>query len=215
VAVEELAKGIWFLGGGTHNSVLVEFQDHLTLIETPQNDARALAVIARARELRPEKPLTHVITTHHHFDHSGGVRAAISEGLTVMTRPETAAMLEEVARRPHSLVPDALSKNPKPLKVETVSGDMVLTGGTTTLNLYQFSDVHAETMLYAYFPKERILVEADIYNQGFAVHPYAANLLEELKKRSLRVDRVVPLHGKIATFAQFVKDATPPATSIK
>jgi hypothetical protein len=104
-------------------------------------------------------------------------------------------------------VPDALSKNPKPFKVETVTEDKVLTDGTITLNLYRFSDVHAETMLYAYFPKEHILVEADVYNQGFAVHPYAANLLEELKKRNLRVDRVVPLHGKVATWAQFVKDA--------
>jgi hypothetical protein len=87
VAVEQLAKGIWFLGGGTHNSVLVEFKDHLTLIETPQSDARGLAVITKARELVPGKPLTHVITTHHHSDHTGGVRAAISEGLTVMRSP--------------------------------------------------------------------------------------------------------------------------------
>ena len=80
-------------------------------------------------------------------------------------------MLEDVARRPHSLVPDALAKNPKPLKIETVTGDMVLTDGAMTVNLYTFSDVHAETMLFAYIPKERILVEADIYNQGFAYTP--------------------------------------------
>ena len=46
-------------------------------------------------------------------------------------------MLEEVAKRPHTLVPDALSKNPKPLKVETVTEDKVLTDGTMTLNLYR------------------------------------------------------------------------------
>src|SRR4029079_17260639 len=86
VTVQEIAKGVWFLAGQSHHSVLVEFGDHLTLIETPQNDTRALAVIAKARELRPNKPLTQLVNTHHHFDHSGGVRAAISEGLTVITQ---------------------------------------------------------------------------------------------------------------------------------
>jgi hypothetical protein len=85
VTAEELAKGIWFLGGQSHHSVLVEFADHLTLIEAPQNDTRTLAVIAKAKSLRPEKPLTQVINTHHHFDHSGGIRAAVAEGLTVIT----------------------------------------------------------------------------------------------------------------------------------
>ena len=53
VAVEELAKGVWYLAGGSHHSALVEFADHLTLIEAPQNETRALAVIAKAREVVP------------------------------------------------------------------------------------------------------------------------------------------------------------------
>src|SRR5258706_4248197 len=41
VTAEEIAKGIWFLAGQSHHSVLVEFSDHLTLVEAPQNDTRA------------------------------------------------------------------------------------------------------------------------------------------------------------------------------
>jgi hypothetical protein len=206
VAVTEMARGIWFLGGGTHNSLLVEFNDHLTLIEVPQSEARALAVIGKARELVPGKPLTQVITSHHHFDHTGGVRGAISEGLTILTHPDTAAMLEQVATRPRTVTPDALANNPKPLNVEPVSADRVLTDGTMTVNLYVFSDEHAQNNVYAYFPRERILWQSDVYNQGFAVHPYATNFNDELKRRGLRVDRIAPGHGQIATWAQFQQD---------
>jgi glyoxylase-like metal-dependent hydrolase (beta-lactamase superfamily II) len=215
VAEEVLAPGIWFLAGGSHNSVLVEFSDHLMLIETPLNDARALAVIARARELVPGKPLTQLVNSHHHFDHSGGVRAAVSEGLTVITHQGNVAFYEEMAKRPHTIVPDALAKNAKPLTVEGVTGERTITDGRMTVNLYPVTTAHSQTMLVAYFPRQRILVEADVYTPGAAVFMYAADFMAQLKPRNLRIDRIAPLHGKVAPYAQFVKDASgpPPAAA--
>ena len=208
VTVQEVAPGIWWLAGQSHHSVVVEFADHLTLIESPQNDTRALAVIAKARELRPAKPLTQVINSHHHFDHSGGIRAAVSEGLTVITQKANAQFYEDAVARAHTMVPDALSKNPKPLKIETVDQDMELKDATRTVNLYRIGgSPHATTLLMAYFPKERILVEADVYTPGGALAPYAPNLLENITERKLRIDRFVPLHGVIGSYADFVKVA--------
>ena len=206
VTVQEVAKGIWHLAGQSHHSVVIEFSDHLTLIETPQNDVRALAVIAKARELRPNKPLTHVINSHHHFDHSGGLRAAVSEGLTIITQSAAAPYYKEAISRPHTIVPDALAKDPKPLKIETVDDEMVLKDDTMTVNLYHISgNPHADTLLMAYFPKERILVEADVFNPGAPVSPYAANLMENIRKHKLQIDRIVPLHATIAPYADLVK----------
>jgi len=214
VAVEQVAKSIWFLAGQSHHSVLVEFSDHLMLIEAPQNDARTLAVIAKAKELRPDKPLTQVVNTHHHFDHSGGIRAAVSEGLTVITHKGNAALYEEIAGRPHTIVPDALAKSPKPVQVETVDDERTFTDATMTVTLYHIAgNPHSETQLMAYFPKERLLVEADVYSPGNALAPYAPNLLENVRKRNLRVDRIVPIHGKIAPFADLVKTVQALATN--
>ena len=177
VTAEEIAKGIWFLAGQSHHSVLVEFNDHLTLIEAPQNDTRKLAVIAKAKTLRPGKPLTEVVNTHHHFDHSGGVRAAVSEGLTVITHKANAAFFQDAVARPHLVVPNTLAKAAKPLKLVAVDEQLELKDRAMTMNLYHVTgNPHADTMLMAYFPRERILVEVDAFSPGAAVQPYAANL---------------------------------------
>ncbi|HEV3142083.1 MAG TPA: MBL fold metallo-hydrolase [Vicinamibacterales bacterium] len=211
VTAEEIAKGVWFLAGQSHHSVLVEFGDHLTLIEAPQNDTRALAVIAKAKELRPNKPLTQVVNTHHHFDHSGGIRAAVSAGLTVITQKANAAFYQDAISRSHSIMPDALAKSSRPLKIETVDEEMVLKDSAMTVNLYRIAgSPHADTLLMAYFPKERLLVEADVFSPGSAVQPYTANLLENIKKHDLKIDRIVPIHGAIAQYAEFLKAVPKP-----
>lgn len=210
VTATQLAQGITHLTGGSHHSVLVEFKDHLMLIETPQSEARAAAVIAKARELVPDKPLTQLVNTHHHFDHSGGVRTAIAEGLTVITHQGNVAFFEEMAQRPHTLKPDALAKSGRSVIIEGVSEDKTITDGTMTITLSPLSSGHSETMLIAYFPKEKLLVQADQYTPATPIQMYAASFLEELKKRKLPVDRIVPLHGNVAPYSQLVKEAAVP-----
>jgi len=206
VTVQEVAKGIWFLAGQSHHSVIVEFSDHLLLIEAPLNEMRTLAVIAKARELRPGKPLTQVVTSHHHADHTAGLRAAVAEGLTVITHKANAPFFEDAIRRAHTIAPDALARNPKPLRIETVDEERELKDSAMTVELYHVAgNPHADTLLMVYFPKERILVEADAFSPGAAVQPYAANLLENIRKRNLKVDRILPLHGTIAPFGDLVK----------
>lgn len=208
VAVEDLAPGVWRLAGGSHHSVLVEFEDYLMLIETPQSDARTLAVIAKARELRPDKPLRYAVNTHHHHDHSGGVRAAISEGLTIVTHAGNAAFYRDVARRPHTLAPDALSRAPKTPTIVTVGEKRVFQDRLRTVELHHVrGSPHSETMLIAYLPTERILVQADAFNPAppnaqSPVYPFAKNLVENIERLGLRVERVAALHGRVVEFAE-------------
>jgi glyoxylase-like metal-dependent hydrolase (beta-lactamase superfamily II) len=216
VDATEVAKGVWWLAGQSHHSVLAEFADHLVLIEAPQSEGRTLAVIAKAKELVPSKPLTRIVTSHHHFDHTAGIRAAIAEGMTVVTHKANAAFFEEVAKRPHTLQPDTLQKNPKPVKLEPVDDALTLKDSLMTIELYHVAgNPHSDSMLMAYFPRERVVVEADAYSPGGEYQPYAPNLLENIQKRKLRVDRVVPLHGSIVPFAELTKSAAAqkPATT--
>ena len=204
VAVEELADGIWLLAGQSHHSVLVEFSDHLMLFEAP-NEARTLAVIARARELVPDKPLTHLVNSHHHFDHSGGIRAAVSEGLTIVTHAANGQFYRELVDRPRAIAPDALTRNPQPLTLETVEDEMTLEDDAMTVHLYHIEgNPHADSLLMAYFPGERLLVQADAFSPGRALQPFAANLLENIERRGLRVTRIAPIHGPVASFDDLV-----------
>ena len=214
VTVEDVAPGIWYLAGEGHHSVVAEFADHLTLIEAPADDQRTLAVIARARALRPGKPLTQVINTHHHFDHSGGIRAAIAEGLTVIADESNRQFYQDLATRPATVAPDALARKPRPLAIDTVSDTKVLTDGARRLEIYRVTDSpHCAALLMVYFPNERVLVEADAYQPPPLAgppprsHPFAANLLDNIRTRRLRVDRILPIHGRIVPFTDLVAAA--------
>ena len=206
VVPQEVAPGVWLLAGQSHHSALIEFSDHLMLIDAPQSEARTLAVIAKARELRPSKPLTQVVTTHHHFDHTAGIRAAIAEGLTVITHSGNRTFFEEMAKRPHTITSDALAKNPRPVKVDTVDDELVIRDELTTVVLYHIAgNPHSDTMLMTYIPGARVLVQVDAFSPGGSVNPYATNLLANITKRNLAVDRIVPLHGAIVPFSELTK----------
>ena len=202
VTAEEIADGVWFLAGQSHHSIVVEFPEYTVLVEAPQNDTRALAVIARARELVPNKPLRYLVNTHHHFDHSGGVRAAVAEGLTVITHDTNQALYEELVSRSHTITADHLAQHPAELMLETVAGDETyeLRDGRRVVELFRVGDnPHCDGMLVVYLPAERILIQADMYIPGVG-GPFAesvAVLLQTIRDRELRVSQLVPIHGMI------------------
>ena len=202
VVPEQVAPGLWLMAGQSHHSALVEFSDHLAIIDAPQSEARTLAVIAAARELRPEKPLTKLVATHHHFDHTAGVRAAIAEGLTIVTHEGNRAFFQEMASRPHTIVPDALARSPRAVTIEAFDDELVVEDKAMAMTLYHLAgNIHSDTMLMAHFPRQRVIVQVDAYSPNAQVHPFAANVLEHIRTRNLRVDRIVPLHGSVVALA--------------
>ena len=113
VDTERLADGVWLVGGGSHNSVVVEFRDHVAVIEAPLNEERSLAVIEEVMSLVPNKPIRFIVNTHHHWDHLGGLRAYVHEGATVITHESNRPYYQEVLKAgPWLLKPDRFSLYP-------------------------------------------------------------------------------------------------------
>ena len=207
VTAEPVAKGIWWLAGsGNHRSIVFEFDDHLVLYEAPLNETRSKAVIDKARSLS-SKPLTHVIISHHHFDHSGGLRVAVAEGLTVITYRDNIPFFQDLLSRKHTIVPDELEKAPKPAKFEAVDDQMTLKDKSMEVQLYHLKDNPREgTNLFAYIPRDRILVQADLYDSTWQFHHWGANVITNIEAiRKLKVDKQVPVHGGIQAYAEMVK----------
>ena len=182
----KLANGVWHVTGGSHHSVVVEFNDYIAVVEAPLDEERSLAVIAEAKKLVPNKPLRYVLTTHHHFDHTGGLRTYVAEGATVVTHQSNVPYFEKTLVAPATISPDAQSKAAKTPMLQGVSGKDIITDGKQTIEIYATAgDTHTNEYTLIYLPGPRILVEADAYSPGPAGRTGAADASAE-RGRALR-----------------------------
>jgi glyoxylase-like metal-dependent hydrolase (beta-lactamase superfamily II) len=215
VETQKLADGVYLLGGGTHNSVAVEFADRIAVFEAPLDEERSLAVIETIVKLIPNKPIRWVINSHQHFDHAGGLRAYLHIGSTIVTHWKNYDFYNRdvlnYAQR--TVKPDMVSLWP-PTELsegyyfETIRENYVISDGTRNLNVHYVNPLtHVEGMLIAYLPKERLLFEADLFDtdRPRPVTPTRdqTSFFNAVRKIGLDVDRIVPVHGKPVPWTEF------------
>ena len=229
---QKVAEGVWFIGGGSHNSVAIEFSDHMAVIEAPLGEERSLAVLEAVGKLAPNKLVRYIINTHHHFDHSSGLRTYIAQGSTLVTHRDNADFYEQVmfSPAPRTLMPDRLSTfypnftgSRRPAPIERVNQKYVLSDGNQVVELYpMLGSTHIGPMLLAYLPKQKILVNADMYTPpapGAQIPSQAMQGIQALKSNidrlKLDVAQHVTLHGMPGPHEAFLKlvSTAKPATN--
>jgi glyoxylase-like metal-dependent hydrolase (beta-lactamase superfamily II) len=205
---EKLAEGVFKIGqkpsAGAYNALAVEMADHVVLFEPgPSNEARGLAIIAETKRAIPNKPIRFGVISHHHFDHTGGITAPVSEGITLVTPAVNKAFLEAALGSPRTLGGDAMQKAGKKAVVEGFAGDKrVFTDGTRTFEIHVIKGLpHADGLVVGYLPKERILIYADMFNLPPANDPVpnppvvgTRVFLENIERLKLDVDRIISVH---------------------
>lgn len=211
---ESITPGVWFIGGGSHNSVAIEMSDHLLLVEAPLYDGRSQAVLDALKRLS-NKPVRYVVNSHHHFDHAGGLRTAAAAGATLVVSEAARPWFERTLANPNRIGPDALAKSGRNIHLLGVGAKHEFNDGTRKVEIHTFDgSVHARGFLMVYLPAERILIEADAYTPAA---PGAAppappnsnhlNLIANVERLNLAVDRIAPLHGRVVPYAELLAAA--------
>ena len=220
VQTDELADGVWLMGGASHNSVAVEFDDYVAVVEAPISEERSLAVIEEVVRLVPDKPIRFLVNTHQHHDSIGGLRAYMHIGATIVTHWKNYEFYtrDVLNYAPRTLLPDMVSLWPptelaEGYQYEVVRENYWLTdpAGSQSMHVsYVHPLRHVEGMLVAYLPEARILIEADLYDppRPGAPGPDEPNadhrsLLEHVTRLGLEVDTIVPIHGEPVPWSQF------------
>jgi glyoxylase-like metal-dependent hydrolase (beta-lactamase superfamily II) len=198
VTTTKLADGVWDvrIANGGSGGAVVEFADHLVMFEPYGNEAETFARIDAANKLVRGKQVTATVVSHHHDDHAGGLRAAVARGLTIIAQRRTQALFEEWVARPAVLYPDELARNPRPLLFMPVDDKLVLEDAKHRLEVYHaVGDFHMSDALLAYLPKEKIIMEGDFTDEGWAFNWWAGALDANMKLYGLDPTLVVPVHG--------------------
>jgi glyoxylase-like metal-dependent hydrolase (beta-lactamase superfamily II) len=196
--VERIGGGVFKIGGN-YTSLAVDMGDHVLVVESGQSDARGLAVIAAARQAIPDKPIRFVVNSHAHFDHAGGLGAAVAAGATILTHRNNEPLLERLLAGSRSLLGDSLSKvtNRRINVVEGVGSRDVRKGTNGKIvELHHIPNEHSDGMLAVLLPAEKVLWTADIT----VVNPNPVQLgtlraaVAALNRLKLDYDAWIPAH---------------------
>jgi glyoxylase-like metal-dependent hydrolase (beta-lactamase superfamily II) len=203
VTTEKLGDGLYRLttGNGSYDSLVVEFRDHVMMLEAGQSEARALAYVAETKKLFPNKPIRYVMNTHPHSDHTGGLPVLVAEGATIITQKNNEVFFDRALNTPRTLLNDTLAKNPKKAKVETVDEKKVYSDGTRTVEMYHiYPAPHSNGLMVAYLPKEKVLFQGDFsVTPGQPANDHVKALVPALEKLKLTdFDRYINVHASPA-----------------
>src|SRR5262249_25550751 len=194
--------------GERKRSLVLEWAILFAFLAPPLFEGRSEGVIAAAKKLAPGKPIRHIVLSHFHDDHMGGVRTYAAEGAIVVVHSSASDYIRAVLGQRRTLEPDGLEiarrdgRQSQPA-VMPVDDAMALTDGTREVKLYHAPNSHSSGMLVGYVPDARVLFTADLVSDTFPLIPALASRVHELiQVNGLSVEMIACGHGNVMPYAQ-------------
>jgi glyoxylase-like metal-dependent hydrolase (beta-lactamase superfamily II) len=211
--LQEIAPGVQHVVGGTHNSLLVEMSDHLIVFDAPVTDAQSLWVVNAAKEKFPGKPIRWVVLTHHHMDHSGGVRGFLAEGATLVVGQGAGAHFQRVLAAPATRNPDMRPRDFSRTPILEVPESHVMSDARgRQVIVYRIDNPHAKSYLIGYVPDAKLGFVTDLWSPGpplpAKITPPLAAVAAAVKKAGIEPARFAGGHGSTGDFAPLQKLAS-------
>jgi hypothetical protein len=193
----ELSPNVQQVVGGSHNNLVVAMKDGLVIFDAPISDLQSRWVIDAVKARYPGKPIKYLVLTHHHMDHIGGARAFMAEGATVIVPEQDKAYLEQVAKAPHTIAPDALARQAKTVNVTGVADRMTIKDEGGEINLYNIANPHVDGMLIGHVVRDNVVWVTDIWSPGRdgARTPGVLALAEAVQKAGIKNATFAGGHG--------------------
>jgi glyoxylase-like metal-dependent hydrolase (beta-lactamase superfamily II) len=210
VAANELSPGVWFVAGGSHNSLVVEQAGGIVVIEPPLYPERSKAILdwIAAEPSLEGKSVTHVFITHFHHDHSAGVREFAAAGATVVVSAVSKDFFTKILAAPSTIHPDTLAQTPVATTIETVPvGDLYTLADTiNSVTAYHIASGHSDDMVMIYLPNSGQLFESDLYNPGnggaSVYPPFAVELRNAITALAPGTATIVGGHAGVAPLSE-------------
>lgn len=200
----ELAPNVQHVVGGSANNLIVNMKDGIVVFDAPVNEGMSRWVIDAAKAKYPGKKVTHLVLTHHHMDHTGGMRTYVAEGATVIVPAPTKAYFEQVAKAPHAVAPDALQKRPRAATIQEVAETLTLKDDTIQVNLHNIPNPHSEGMLIGHVVGANIVWVTDLISPRgpIARNPATVAVGNALRKYNITGATIAGGHGTTAKQAE-------------
>jgi hypothetical protein len=196
----ELAPNVQQVVGGTANNLIVAMNDGLVIFDAPCCETQSRWVIDAAKAKYPGKPIKYLVLTHHHMDHTGGSRAYVAEGATVVVPDTAQAYFEHNLGAPHTLVADAQQKAAKPLHVVGLADEMSIKDDSVEIRLRKIANPHVDGMLIAHVVQANVVWVTDIWSPGrdSAKTPGVQAVQDAVKKLGIKGATFAGGHGSNA-----------------
>jgi glyoxylase-like metal-dependent hydrolase (beta-lactamase superfamily II) len=204
----DIAPNIAMATGATHNTLIVATDKYLVAFEAPFDDGMSQWVIKAAAQKFPGKKFRYVVLTHHHIDHTGGVRAYAAQGATIVVGKGDGAFFRKVLSAPHGLDPYPVSLTGAP-KVIEVNGKWSIHDAGREIDAYSLENPHATGYLIPYVPDAKLGFVTDLWTPG-APMPKTANpgmiaVVHGVTKMGIKPDRFAGGHGFVGNYADLVQ----------
>jgi glyoxylase-like metal-dependent hydrolase (beta-lactamase superfamily II)/outer membrane lipoprotein-sorting protein len=205
----EIAPGVQQTAGGGANSLIVEMRDHLIVFDAPVNDWYSNWVIKAAKEKYPGKPIKYLVLTHHHMDHTGGLRAYAAEGATVVVGQGNGEHFRKYLAAPFTLNPDLSSRDLSRTPVMEVADKQVLSDGKREVMAIVIDNPHAKGLMIGYVSDARLGFVTDIWSPGRDPLPAKisqglASVVNGVKKAGIQPLTFAGGHGSTMPYALLV-----------
>src|SRR6058998_931969 len=196
----ELTPNVQHVEGGNANNLIVAMKDHLVIFDAPYGERQSRWVIDAAKAKYPGKPIRYLVLTHHHMDHTGGMRTYVAEGAKVIVPTPDKAYFEKDVKAPRTIVPDDLQKKPRSTEIIEVSDQRTLKDDSAEIRLYNIKNPHVQGYLLTHVVTGNILYVTDLISPRGPIDRSegTAAVGEALRKYGITGATIAGGHGTLA-----------------